>query len=305
MKVFLNGKFIPEEKALVPITTHAFQYGTGCFEGIRAYYNERENTLNIFRMKEHYERLLQSAKVLFINVPYTAEKLCKITTTLLKRNYSKQDFYIRPFIYKSDTNIVNFHLPSLKDGIGIFTIPLGRFVDKAGGIRVNISSWTRIGDTSIPPRAKIMGSYVNTSLAKTESILSGYDEALFMDKNGHIVEGSAENIFAVINDTLITPPSSEDILQGITRDTVIQIAQKEHGIEVKEKSISRTELYQAAEVFLVGTGAEVLPVIEMDGRKVGNGKVGVLTNKIKTLYNQIVRGENPDYRHFVTKVLIH
>ncbi|HYK08223.1 MAG TPA: aminotransferase class IV, partial [Candidatus Eisenbacteria bacterium] len=159
---FLNGKFVDSEKAGIPVATHAMQYGTGCFEGIRAYYSGKKDCLSIFRMREHYERLLQSAKVLCITIPYSVDELCRITVKLLQKNYTKQDIYIRPFAYKSDTNIVKFYLPELEDGFGIFTLPLGRFVDAQKGLRVNVSSWARISDTSIPPRAKITGSYVNT-----------------------------------------------------------------------------------------------------------------------------------------------
>lgn len=175
-------------------------------------------------------------------------------------------------------------------------------MNKPKGIRVNVSSWTRISDVSIPPRAKITGSYVNTSLAKTESVMGGYDEAIFLDKNGHVVEGSAENIFLVSGQKVVTPPVSDDILQGITRHTVAQLLKDELGLSVTEASISRTQLYQADEVFLVGTGAEVLPVIEVDGRKVGNGEIGRVTNVLKKLYEKVVRGEKNGYRKWITRV---
>lgn len=299
---FLNNKFIPSHKALVPVSTHALQYGTGCFEGIRAYYSEKDDCLYVFRMKEHYERLIKSAKILCISIPYSVDELCTLTVQLLQKNYSKEDIYIRPFAYKADTSIVKFYLPQLTDGFGIFTLPLGRFIPSEKGIRVNVSSWTRISDTSMPPRAKITGSYVNTSLAKTESMMGGYDEALFLDKNGHVVEGSAENIFLVAGGKVVTPPIYDDILQGITRGTVIELFEKELSLQIDEQSIGRTQLYQADEVFLVGTGAEVIPIVEVDGRKVGNGLVGPTTQKIKDIYAWVVRGEKQTYRKWLTKI---
>ena len=303
-QVFLHGKFMDAKKAVVPVTTHALQYGTGCFEGIRAYYSEKDDCLYVFRMKEHYERLIKSAKVLCMTIPYSVDELCELTVRLLQKNYSKEDIYIRPFAYKADTNIVKFYLPELQDGFGIFTLPLGRFVNKPKGIRVNVSSWTRISDTSMPPRAKITGSYVNTSLAKTESVMGGYDEAIFLDKNGHVVEGSAENIFLVSGKRVVTPPVSDDILQGITRSTVTTLLENDFGVHVQEVSMTRTQLYQADEIFLVGTGAEVLPVIEVDGRTVGKGEIGFITNTLKKSYEQVVRGEKNGYEQWVTKINI-
>lgn len=302
-QVFLQGKFVSEEKALVPVSTHALQYGTGCFEGIRAYYSEKDDCLYVFRMKEHYDRLIKSAKVLCISIPYSVEELCNITVQLLKRNYVNEDIYIRPFAYKSDTNIVKFFLPKLEDGFGIFTVPLGRMIPSEKGIRVNVSSWTRIPDTSIPPRAKITGSYVNTSLAKTESVMGGYEEAIFLDRYGHVVEGSAENIFLVSDGKVVTPPLYDDILQGITRSTAMRIMEKEMNFSTIQQSIGRTQLYQADEIFLVGTGAEVMPVVEVDGRRVGNGKVGKMTQELKVLYEGIVRGENANYSEWITEVI--
>ncbi|HEX7042434.1 MAG TPA: branched-chain amino acid transaminase [Patescibacteria group bacterium] len=300
--VFLNGKFVLEDKALVSVSTHAFQYGTGCFEGIRAYYSTRDDCLYVFRMREHYARLIKSAKVLFVDIPYSVDRLCDLTLKLLQKNYAKKDFYIRPFAYKSDTNIFKFFLPKIENGFGIFTVPLNKFIPNENGIKVNVSSWTRISDASIPPRAKIMGSYVNTSLAKTESIASGYEEALLLDKFGHVVEGSAENIFLVSSGKIFTPPVYDDILQGITRGTVMELLEKALDLKTVEQSISRTQLYQADEIFLVGTGAEVVPVIEVDGRKVGEGKVGIITKKVKDIYEKVVRGEDKSYSKYCTKV---
>lgn len=300
--MYYNGKFVMESEVHISPRAHALNYGSGCFEGIRAYYNTEQNALYVFRMKEHFERMMNSAKLLFISLPNTVDELCSITQDLLAKNFTTNDMYIRPLAFKEDTAVGNFTLSQLKDGFLIYTTPLGRYLPAEEGIRANVSSWMRVPDNAIPPRAKITGAYINTALAKTDSALAGFDEALFMDSNGHIVEGSAENIFVVRNGKIYTPPTSDDILMGITRDTVMQICKNEFGISVEEKSIDRSEIYQVDEVFLVGTGAEISPVREIDGRTIGNGKVGNISAKIKKLYFDIVHGNNPDYMHFLTKV---
>lgn len=300
--IFLNGEFVPEEKAVVSVRTHALQYGTGCFEGIRAYYNEKQDALFVFRLEDHYKRLFLSGRVLCMDIPYSIEDLCKITIELLQKNFSKEDIYIRPFLYKSDTVIGNFSLPKLKSAISIYTVPMGRYVNTEKGVKVAVSSWTRVSDNSIPPRAKITGAYVNTALAKSDALNSGFDEAVFLDRNGHVLEGSAENLFIIRDGVAITPPVSDDILQGITRNTVITLLEKELKVKTIERSIGRTELYQSDEMFLVGTGAEVGPVVSVDGRKVANGEPGSITSKIKKFYFDVVHGNNLAYKHWSTKV---
>lgn len=300
--IYFNGEFMPENDAKISVRTHALHYGTGCFEGIRAYYSEKENALLVFRMREHYERLARSGKIMFMKLPHSVDELCDITRKLLEKNFAKQDTYIRPLLYKADPAVGNFMLPKLKDGFFIYTTPLGRYLNVEKGIRTNISSWRRIPDYAIPPRGKITGSYVNTALAKTESLLAGYEEALLLDNDGHVVEGSAENLFMVKNGKLVTPDLSDDILQGITRETIIMVASDEFGLTVEERSIDRSEIYQADEVFLVGTGAEVSPVIEVDGRVIGTGETGPITKKIKQYYFDIVHGQNKKYSSFITKV---
>lgn len=300
--IFFDGQFVPEEKAVVSVRTHALQYGTGCFEGIRAYYNEKEDALFVFRLKDHFKRLFLSGRVLCMDIPYSVEDLCKTTVELLQKNFSKEDIYIRPFLFKSDTVVGNFSLPKLKSSICIYTVPMGRYVNTEKGVRVGVSSWTRVTDNSIPPRAKITGAYVNTALAKSDALNSGFDEAVFLDRNGHVLEGSAENLFIIRDGVVITPPVSDDILQGITRSTVMTLLEKELKLKTVERSIGRTELYQSDEIFLVGTGAEVAPVIEVDGRKVANGEAGEITTKLKKLYFDTVHGNNASYKEWSTKV---
>jgi branched-chain amino acid aminotransferase len=300
--VFFDGKFVPEEQAVVSVRTHALQYGTGCFEGIRAYYNEKEDALFAFRLEDHYKRLMLSGRVLCMDVPYSVADLCKITVELLQKNFSKEDIYIRPFLYKSDSLIGNFSLPKLTSSIAIYTVPMGRYVDTDAGVKVGVSSWERVHDNAIPPRAKITGAYVNTALAKSDALQAGFDEAIFLDRNGHVLEGSAENIFIIKDGIAVTPPVSDDILLGITRSTVMTLLHDDLNIQTIERSIGRTELYQADEVFICGTGAEIGPVVSVDNRNVGNGKPGEITSKLKKLYFDTVHGVNKKYSSWFTKV---
>lgn len=300
-KVFFDGKFVDAKNAVVPVGTHALQYGTGCFEGIRAYWSDQEKCLFVFRLEDHYKRLINSGKILFINLPYSVKELSKFTTQLLQKNFEETDIYIRPFIFKHDMGF-SLDLSTLKDGLVIYTQAMGRYFGNVDGLKVMTSSWRRVSDNAIPPRGKISGSYVNATLAKTESALAGFDEALMLDSQNHIVEGSGENIFIVRNGKVITPPESDDILVGITRDTVITILKQELGVDVIERSIARAELYSADEIFLTGTAAEISPVVEVDKRKIANGKIGQLSQKVHAIFQKIVRGEYPKYSHYLTKV---
>lgn len=300
--VFFDGKFVSQEDATVPITTHALHYGTGCFEGIRAYYSKKENALLVFRLEDHYKRLLRSCKILFIRIPHTLQELCDITKKLLSKNFEPTDLYIRPLAFKSDSGVGKFNLKTLADSFAIYTVPFGRHENATKGVRAQVSSWERISDNAIPPRAKITGSYINTVLAKTESVLAGFDEAIFLNKEGHVVEGSVENIFLMRDGKVITPPVTDDILEGITRDTIMQLCKNELNLPVEERSVDRSELYTADEVFLVGTAVEISSVVEIDGRKIGDGNIGSLTKQLQKFYDQIVHGEIPKYTSLLTKV---
>ncbi len=293
---------MPEEQAVVPITTHALHYGTGCFEGIRAYYNEKEDALLVFRMRDHFKRLLQSSKILLTAPNESLDELCHITEKLIEKNFVQEDLYIRPLAYKSDPAVGNFNLKTLKNGLAIYTVPMGRYLNTDKGISAHVSSWRRVSDNAIPPRGKLTGSYVNTSLAKSEALFSGYEEAILLDNDGHAVEGSAENLFIVRDGVVITPPESSDILVGITRQTVMMLCEKDLDIKVIERNIDRAELYQADEVFFAGTGAEVTPVVAIDGRDIGNEKIGKVTARIKDTYFSLVHGTYPKYKEYITKI---
>lgn len=300
--VYLNGKFVPYKKAVVPIDTHALHYGTGCFEGVRAYWNEKRRKLFIFRLKDHYERLTRSAETLYMKLPGSTHKLCELTVELLRKNRYQEGVYIRPLVYKSEPVVVKFNLSKLSDGFAIFTTPLGHYLNVSSGIRTITSKWLRVDSRMIPPSAKPTGLYLNTSLAKTEAEMRGYDEAIFLNSDGSVSEGSGENIFLVVDGGLVTPATDQNILTGITRSTVIELADKELGVGTTERKILKEELFRAEEVFMTGTGAEVTPVVEVDGKKVGNGKAGSLTAKLQRHYFDVVRGDNPSYRRWLTPI---
>jgi len=298
---FFKGGIVPIDKAKVGIRTHALQYGTACFEGIRGYWNKEEEQLYILHLEAHYRRFLRSCKILKIDLPYSLEELCKVTVELADRNGYREDAYIRPLAYKSSETI-SPRLHNLEGDLAIYMIPLGDYIDTSKGVRTMVSSWRRVADNAIPARGKITGSYINSAFAKTEAAENGFDEAIVLTEDGHVCEGSAENIFLVRYGKIITPPLSEDILEGVTRDTIIQIAKDEIGIETVERKVDRTELYVADELFFCGTGAQVSPIIEVDRRAVGDGKPGPITSKISRLYFDIVRGKVPKYHKWLTPV---
>jgi branched-chain amino acid aminotransferase len=298
---FLDGEIVPLEEAKISVATHAFHYGTGCFEGIRGNWNAEEKTLYLFRLRDHYERLLKSAKMLNIRLPYSLDELCQLTVELVQRCNCREDVYLRPVAFKGSP-VLGVRLHDLADSFLVFVSPFGNYLDVEAGIRVCVSSWRRIDDNSIPARAKITGGYVNSALARTEAHLNGYDEAILLNQDGHVSEGSGENIFLVRNGQLYTPGVNENILEGITRHSVMRLAEEELGIRTIERTIDRSELYVADEIFLTGTAAHVTPVIEVDRRPVGNGQIGPLTRQISALYFDVVRGVNKKYLEWCTPV---
>ena len=299
---FFRGKIVPLEDAKVSITTHALHYGTAVFEGIRGNWNEEQGSLYVFRMREHYERLLQGCKVMLMDMPYSVNELCAITIELLQSCGYRQDLYIRPIVYKSEELVANLKLHELESDFALITVPFGAYIEAEGAIRCRTSSWRRIDDTIIPPRVKISGHYVNSILAKTEAVLAGYDEAIMLNQDGNVSEGSGENLFLVSNGSLNTPLVAENNLTGITRDSVMKIATREMGLDIVERSIRRSELYLADEVFLTGTAAHVTPVGELDNRPIGSGDTGTVTEEIRSFYLDVIRGGNPDYLDWCTEV---
>jgi branched-chain amino acid aminotransferase len=291
---FFQGRIVPIGEAKISIMTHGFNYGTGCFEGIRAYWNEQVGQLYAFRMREHYERMHRSCRILRIELAYTADELGEITLDLLRREGYRQDVYIRPLAYKAD-EAVGVRLHDLSDDFAVFAIPFGRYIEREEGAHVCISSWRRVDDNAAPARAKITGAYINSALSKTDAVLSGYDEALVLTQTGHISEGSAENLFMMRDGVLVTPPVTSNILEGITRDTIIELAREEMGLHTVERSIDRSEIYVCEEV-------QIAAITQVEHRPIGTGSIGPVVSRLRELYFDAVRGKLPKYQHWCTPV---
>ncbi|HXO60072.1 MAG TPA: branched-chain amino acid transaminase [Candidatus Acidoferrum sp.] len=299
--VYLDGEVKRYADAKVGLMTHALQYGTGVFEGIRGYWSPEHEQLFVLKLREHYRRMQNSVKVLKLKIPMNLDELCETSIELIRRNNFRQDVYIRPFAFKSSEEI-GVRLHNLKDSFAIYVTPFGNYVEVDGGIRCMVSSWRRVDDNAAPARAKITGIYVNSALAKTEAMENGFDEAIMLTHDGHVCEGSAENIFLLRDGKVLTPPTSDNILEGLTRLAMIELLRKELDIEVVERSIDRSELYIADEIFLCGTGAQISPVIDVDRRPIGDGQVGPVVSRLQKLYFDIVRGNSAKYRNWLTPV---
>jgi branched-chain amino acid aminotransferase len=297
---YYKKQFMPLSEAKMSPMTNFMHYGTGVFEGIRGNWNEDQQQIFIFRLREHYERLLNGCKVLKIKIPYTLDELCKISVELVARSGIKENLYIRPLAFKSSESL-GVRLHNLEDDFLAFVIPWGPYLD-TDICRVGVSSWRRPGSNYAAPQAKITGQYYNGAFAKTEAHDNGFDEAIMLNDSGHVAEGSGENIFLVGNNSLVTPGIYESALIGITRNTVIEIAQKELGIQTVERSVDRTELYTAKELFFTGTATHIAAIGEVDHRLIGDGHIGPLTKKLQDLYFDIITGRNEKYMSWSTPV---
>jgi branched-chain amino acid aminotransferase len=297
---YFNKQFVPLEQAKLGIMTNALHYGTAVFEGIRGNWNGEQKQMYIFRLKEHYQRLRDGAGVLKIELPHSVDELCQLTVKLAAMCRFEEDVYIRPLAYKSSESL-GVRLHNLESDFLVLVIPWGPYLDMETA-KCGVSSWRRPDYNVIPPSAKLAGLYVNNAFAKNEAIEKGFDEAIMLTPDGHISEGSGENIFLVINGKLVTPASDNHILLGITRDTVIKLAKEELGIEIIERPVELAELFSAKECFLTGTAAHITPVGEVDHRPIGDGEVGGITAKLKKLYFEIIRGNNQKYLEWCTPV---
>ena len=291
---FFEGKTVPLSEARISIATHGFLYGTAVFGGIRAYWNEEKKRLFVFRPYDHFHRLLNSGKMMAMNIPYDEESLIQLTIDLLRADGWQKDVYLRPTIYKADAGI-GVRLHELKDEFCMFVIAYEPYVKNDTNAHVTVSSWRRIDDNVIPARGKVAGAYANSALIKTDANRAGFDEAIVLDNHGHVSEGSAMNIFMVRDGALITPPITDNILEGITRRSIIEIAKKDLGLDVVERSIDRTEVFIADEMFMTGTAAQVVAVTKVDHRPVGSGAMGPVTSKLRVMYEDIVRGRSSRY----------
>jgi len=299
---FLGGKQIPLAEAKVGIMTHALHYGTAVFEGVRGNWNEEHGKMYVFRLKEHYERLLRGSNILRIELPYTVDDLIQITIDLLERNGYREDVYIRPLAFKSQELVANLKLHELESDFTLIVVPFGAYIENDGAIRRQTSSWRRPDDTMMPTGVKLSGLYTTSILAKTEAVMAGYDEAILLNHDGTVSEGTGENLFMVRDGVIYTPSETDNCLLGITRACVMELARKEFGIELIERRIHRSELYLADEVFLTGTAAHLTAVGELDNRKIGSGNMGPVAQKLQDMYFDIVVGKNPDYMHWLTDV---
>lgn len=297
--VFFRDALRPFSEANVSIATHGLNYGTGCFEGIRGYWNAEHEELYILKGREHYERFLRSARILKMQVPYDVDGLMAWTQKMLAANQFRQDVYIRPLAFKGAA-MIKVTLSGIRDELGIFATPMGDYV-RTEGLKATVSSWVRIADNIIPSRAKVTGAYINAALANDDAALDGYDEAIMLSQDGQVAEASSSNLFIVRDGVLITTPVTSDILEGITRNVVFQMA-KNLGYSCVERPIDRTELYVADEVFLCGTGVQLAAIVEIDHRRIGTGATGPMTQALQHVYFGAVRGTDPIYRDWLTPV---
>lgn len=293
---YLQKRIVPLEEAKVSVMTHAFLYGTAVFEGIRGNWSDERGETLIFRPLEHFQRLKKSAHIMHIGLPESAEELVDITCRVVGRCAFREDVYIRPIAYKSG-EVIGPRLDGVEDDFMVFAIPFGNYLEVDAGIRCQTSTWRRVPDTSIPARAKVNGLYVNSALAKTEAVENGFDEAIMLNDDGHVSEGSGENLVMIRDGNLITPSRSDNVLEGITLDSVFTLAREELGLQVVERTIDRSELYVADEVFLTGTAAHLSPVIEVDRREVGDGRIGPITKRLQSLFFDVIRGRGPSGRY--------
>jgi len=294
---YFQGRIVPYSEAKVGVMNHTLNYGTGAFAGVRGYWNPEQEQLFIFRLPDHMQRLLRSARLIQAEIGLEAEELRHLTVELAQREGLRQDCYIRPLVYNTD-EIIGVRLHDLHADLAMFVVPFDKYVENDADAHVTVSSWRRLDDNSLPARGKITGAYISSAFIKTDAVRSGFDEALVLTQDGHLSEGSAENVFIVRDDVLITPPVTDNILEGITRRTVMTLAQEELGLRVLERTIDRSEIYICDEIFLTGTAAQVTAVTRVDHRPIGDGAMGPITSQMRKLYGAIVRGRVPKYRHW-------
>jgi branched-chain amino acid aminotransferase len=298
---FFKGRIVPYSEAKVGVLTHTLNYGTGIFGGLRGYWNSEEKQIYVFRPHDHYVRFLESAKLMLMELPYSADDIVQFTFDLVRAENFQTDCYIRPICYFSD-EIIGVRLHDLHAELSIVAIPFGSYVENEEGSHVTFSSWKRVDDNMIPARGKIAGAYVNSAFIKTDALRAGFDEAIVLNQDGHIAEGSAENFFIVRKGVVCTPPITENILEGITRRTVLMLLRDEMGVEVVERPIDRTEVYLAEEAFFCGTGVQIAAITAVDHRPIGTGVIGPIAKELRRIYFDVVRGRNPKYRHFCAPV---
>lgn len=300
---YFKGKIVPYSEAKVGVLTHGLNYGTAVFAGIRGYWNAELEQLFVFRPQDHFRRFLNSARLMCMELDQTPESLTQVLLDLLRVDGYRRDVYIRPLAYKSD-EIIGVKLHGLQDELSIVALPFDRYVANDSNAHVTFSSWRRVDDNAIPARGKISGAYANSAFIKTDAVQSGFDEALVLNQDGHVSEGSAMNIFMLKDGLLVTPPVTDNILEGITRRSVMELARQELGLTIVERSIDRTEVYLCEEFFMTGTAAQVLAVTRVDHRPIGSGVMGPVTSRMRSLFDDVARGRMPKYRAWNTPVYV-
>ena len=299
--VFFRGRVVPYSDVKFGVLTHALNYGTAVFGGLRAYWNAGEKQLFVFRPSDHFRRFLQSTKLMCMDLPSSGEELLKGLIDLIRAEGYKEDLYIRPLAFDAD-EIIGVRLHDLHPEVSIVVIPFGNYNKNEEGMHVTVSSWRRVDDNSIPARGKIAGAYVNSAFVKTDALRAGFDEAIVLNADGHISEGSAANFFLMRNGVFATPPITDNVLEGITRRTVMQLLRDELKTEVQERQIDRTELYLADEAFFCGTGAQISAITRVDYRPIGTGQLGAVTARLRAIFFDVVRGRIAKYRSWCCPV---
>ena len=300
---FFKGHIVPYSEAKVGVLTHTLNYGTGVFGGLRGYWNDDEEQSFIFRVEDHYRRFLQSTRILCMDLPYSLDDLAEVTAQLIRTENLREDCYIRPLAYFTD-EIIGVRLHGMNPDVTITALPFGLYVENDEGAHVSVSSWRRIDDNSLPARAKISGAYINSAFVKTEAQRAGFDEAIVLNNDGHISEGSAANVFVVRDGKVMTPPVTDNILEGIVRRSIMELLREEMGLEVVERSIDRTELFVAEEAFFSGTGVQIAAITSVNHRPVGEGTMGPITTQLRELFFDVVRGRVEKYRHWCSPVFV-
>jgi len=298
--IYFNGVFLPEREATISVRSRALNYGLGCFGGIRGYKSEDGAQVNIFQLDRHVRRLDQSARILRLRLSASTPDIASAILDLLRRNEMRGDVYVRPIVF-ANSNELSPLLDPDTSATAIFCMPLGRYLS-AEPIDVCVSSWWRVRENAVPARAKATGGYLNSALARREAIDHGYTEAILLTEDGHVSEGSAEHVFIVRDGQLISPPSTADNLDGITRQSLITLATEDLGIPFVERHIGRTELYISDELFLCGTGAEITAVRSVDRRIVGDGRMGPVTTRLSEHFAAVVRGRVASRADWLTPV---
>lgn len=299
--VYFRGQIVPSEQATISVKNMALNYGIAVFAGLRAYWNGEDEQLNIFRPLDHFKRFIQSASLLRIQVKESPEELTAILAELLRKEGYRENVYIRPLAYK-DQDGIGVRLHDVRDGVTIWSLPMGRYIEKEEGAHVCFSAWRRVDDNAIPARGKISGAYANSALAKSDAVLAGFDEALVLNQDGHVSEASAANVFIIRNGVAYTPPVNANVLEGITQKSLTVLLREEMGVEVVERDIDRTEVYLADEVFLCGTGVQIAAITKVEHRQIGTGKMGEITRQLRDLQQDVFMGRLEKYRSWLTPV---